>query len=110
MVAAPIKIGDSDYYMGVMLQRDARHQRLYLHNVVNVAIEKEAIASPKDNLVTTGAPGDGDHLSMTSILPNAINVKLQKQKILPASETPSPRRTETPLRPRRCGVRRRACA
>ncbi len=33
VVGAPISIGTSHYYMGVMLQRDTQHQRLYLHNV-----------------------------------------------------------------------------
>ena len=80
VVAAPIKIGESDYYMGVMLQRDARYQRLYLHNVANIAIQKEATTFSKDNLVTTGALENDNHLSMTSILQNAIDVKLQKQK------------------------------
>ena len=42
VVCAPIKIGKNDYYMGVMLQRDKRYQSLYLHNVVSVAIEREA--------------------------------------------------------------------
>ena len=81
VVCAPIKIGEADYYMGVMLQRDARYQRLYLHNVVSVAIEREATSSSKDNLVTTGALEDGNHLSITSILQKAINVKAEKQKV-----------------------------
>ena len=80
VVCAPIKIGEADYYMGVMLQRDARYQRLYLHNVVSVAIEREATSSSKDNLVTTGALEDGNHLSITSIIQKALNVKAEKQK------------------------------
>ncbi len=80
VVCAPIKIGEADYYMGVMLQRDARYQRLYLHNVVSVAIEREATSSSKDNLVTTGALENENHLSITSIIQKALNVKAEKQK------------------------------
>ena len=80
VVCAPIKIGEADYYMGVMLQRDAKHQRLYLHNVVSVAIEREATSVSKDNLVTTGALENENHLSITSIIQKALNVKTKKQK------------------------------
>lgn len=80
VVCAPIKIGEADYYMGVMLQRDSRYQRLYLHNVVSVAIEREATSSSKDNLVTTGALENENHLSITSIIQKALNVKAEKQK------------------------------
>lgn len=80
VVCAPIKIGEADYYMGVMLQRDARYQRLYLHNVVSVAIEREATSSSKDNLVTTGALENENHLSITSVIQKALNVKAEKQK------------------------------
>ncbi|MBQ8372037.1 MAG: hypothetical protein IJX38_03765 [Clostridia bacterium] len=80
VVCAPIKIGEADYYMGVMLQRDARYQRLYLHNVVSVAIEREATSSSKDNLVTTGALENENNLSITSIIQKALNVKAEKQK------------------------------
>lgn len=80
VVCAPIKIGENDYYMGVMLQRDARYQSLYLHNVVSLAIERETNTSSKDILVTTGALEEGNRLSMTSILQKAVNVKIKKQK------------------------------
>ena len=66
--------------MSVMLQRAVRYQRLYLHNVVSVVIEREATSSSKDNLVTTGALEDGNHLSITSIIQKALNVKAEKQK------------------------------
>jgi len=77
VVAAPIKIGNQNYYMGVMLQRDPSTQYLYLHNV---AIEKEMTENSRAHLVTTGADENNEHLSMTIILQNAINVKLKKQK------------------------------
>ncbi|MBQ3014351.1 MAG: hypothetical protein IJD75_04350, partial [Clostridia bacterium] len=80
VICAPIRIGNTNYYMGVMLQRDARYQRLYLHNVVNVAIEREMPSKSKDNLLTTGALEGEDHLSITSIIQKAVNVKLNKQK------------------------------
>jgi hypothetical protein len=65
--------------MGVMLQRDARYQRLYLHNVVSVEIERKAISFSKDNLVTTGALENDNHLSITSILQKAVDVKINKK-------------------------------
>lgn len=77
VVCAPIKISNENYYMGVMLQRDAQTQYLYLHNV---AIEKEMVNSPQTHLVTTGVNEENKHLSMTIILQNAINVKVEKQK------------------------------
>ncbi len=93
VVCAPIKIGEADYYMGVMLQRDARYQRLYLHNV---AIEREASSSSKDNLVTTGALENEDRLSITSIIQKAINVKVEKKINAKKAErnTGSPRMLE----------------
>ena len=80
VVCAPIEIASTEYYMGVMLQRDSRYQRLYLHNVLSIEIAKEAISSSKENLLTTGALEDENHLSMTSILKKAIAVKISKQK------------------------------
>ena len=79
VIAAPIQIAGKPYYMGVMLQRDPSTQYLYLHNV---AIEKEMDPSSRAHLVTTGADEQSSHLSMTSILQNAINVKLIGDKIL----------------------------
>ncbi|MBQ8545901.1 MAG: hypothetical protein IJ437_03045 [Clostridia bacterium] len=80
VVCAPIKIGEQDYYMGVMLQKDSQHQRLYLHNVVSMEIKREALASEKASQVTTGAQAKDD-LSMTIILQNALKVKFSDKKI-----------------------------
>ena len=80
VVCAPISIGAKQYYMGVMLQRDSRYQRLYLHNVLSIEIAKEAISSSKENLLTTGALEDENHLSMSSILKKVLNVKMSQQK------------------------------
>ena len=74
VVCAPIKIGEVPYYMGVMLQRDTKTQRLYLHNV---AIEKEASVISQADLLTTGADESNDYLFITSILQNALSVKYQ---------------------------------
>ena len=81
VVAAPIKIGQEPYYMGVMLQRDAQHQRLYLHNVASEKIERETTLSSEGNLVTTGAPENKYDLSITIILQNAIKIKLNSKKV-----------------------------
>ena len=74
VVGAPIKIGDTPYYMGVMLQRDIQTQRLYLHNV---AIAKEAPDISQDILLTTGSHEKKENLFITSILQNALIVKYQ---------------------------------
>jgi hypothetical protein len=55
VVAAPIEIGNQPYFMGVMLQRDAQNQRLYLHDV---AIEKEVLDHSQEHLDSTG-PHEG---------------------------------------------------
>ena len=77
VICAPIKIGKANYYMGVMLQRDAQTQYLYLHNV---AIEKEAQITSETHLLTTGVTESDSRLFITSILQKAINVKVEKQK------------------------------
>jgi hypothetical protein len=59
--------------MGVMLQRDAQTQYLYLHNV---AIEKETSSSSETHLLTTGVNGENERLFITSILQKAIDVKI----------------------------------
>ncbi len=77
VVAAPIKIGTNDYYMGVMLQRDPQSQKLYLHNV---AIEKEIATASINSRLTTKLVEDNDNLSITSILQNALLVKSEVEK------------------------------
>ncbi len=72
VVSAPIKIGEDDYLMGVMLQRDSQNQRLYLHNVV---IAKETSNISEADLLTTGADKKNEHLFMSNILQNVLNVK-----------------------------------
>ena len=76
---APTKIGNTPYYMGVMLQRDVKTQRLYLHNVV---IEKEALEVSQDDLLTTGSHEDNEHLFITSLLQNALAVKTEITTLL----------------------------
>ena len=79
VVAAPIKIGNEDYYMGVMLQRDYHSQRLYLHNVVSIKAEEARTTSQADSL-TNWVYEEDSTLFITSILQNAINVKLNGEK------------------------------
>ena len=79
VIVAPIKIGEVDYYMGVMLQRDTQNQRLYLHNVV--AIKEEATTLSQDDSLTNWSDESDSRLFITSILQKAINVKIQRQKI-----------------------------
>lgn len=74
VVAAPIKIGDSSYFMGVMLQRDSQNQRLYLHDVV---IEKETSDISQEHLVTTGPYAENGNLFTTNILEKIASVKVQ---------------------------------
>ena len=80
VVAAPIKIGIDDYYMGVMLQRDKVNQRLYLHNVVALNTKEETTISSQDYSLTNWSDEDDSRLFITSILQKAINVKAEKQK------------------------------
>ena len=87
VVAAPITIGETPYIMGVMLQRDDQHQRLYLHDVV---IEKEASGISQDDLVSTGS-SESENLYMTSILQKVLYVKLNRDYKLPVGEDTSPR-------------------
>ena len=77
VVAAPIRIGNNPYYMGVMLQRDSQNQRLYLHDVV---IEKEASENSQDHLVTTGPYEENGNLFTTSILRKILDVKVKTPK------------------------------
>ena len=74
VVSAPIRIGETPYLMGVMLQRDQQHQRLYLHNVV---IEKEASSSSQADSLTNWALEENDTLFITSILQKVLHVKNQ---------------------------------
>ncbi len=71
VVAAPIKIGKTKYYMGVMLQRDKESQRLYIHDVIT---EKEDYLASNGNSVTYETEGNSKNLFLTSILRNALLV------------------------------------
>ena len=77
VVAAPIEIGKSPYYMGVMLQRDAQNQRLYLHDVV---IEKEAFELSQEHLDSTGPREENENLYTSSILDKIVEVKRKKKQ------------------------------
>ena len=79
VVAAPIQIGENDYFMGIMLQRDTQSQRLYLHNVVAVKT-KETISSSQDNSLTNWSDEDNSRLFITMILQRVNDVKISKQK------------------------------
>ena len=72
VVAAPIKIGKTKYYMGVMLQRNKESQRLYIHDVIT---EKEDYLASNGNSVTYETEGSSKNLFLTSILRNALLVK-----------------------------------
>ena len=72
VVAAPIKIAEKPYYMGVMVQRDSKFQRLYLHDVV---IEEETPDFSQVDLLTTGTDEKNERLFVTTILQQALKVK-----------------------------------
>lgn len=76
VVAAPVKIGDAPYFMGVMLQRDSQNQRLYLHDVV---IEKEASGSASEHLDSTGPHAENENLYTSSILDKIVEVKRNRE-------------------------------
>ena len=71
-VAAPIKIGNEGYYMGVMLQRDNQSQRLYIHDVI---IEEEASDHSQEHLSSTGPDESQKDLFLTNILQKIKEVK-----------------------------------
>ena len=72
--AAPVEVGAEHerMYVGVMLQRDPRNQRLYLHDVVT---EKEFTTGGNGHLNTTGPNAANGELYTADILRNALNVK-----------------------------------
>lgn len=76
VVAAPIEIGNQPYFMGVMLQRDAQNQRLYLHDV---AIEKEVLDHSQEHLDSTGPHEGTENLYTSSILDRIVEVKRKMQ-------------------------------
>ena len=77
VIAAPIVIGKTDYLMGVMLQRDAQNQRLYLHNVV---LKEKTTNSQEVDLLTTGTYNENDRLFITSILQKVLSVNTSEEK------------------------------
>ncbi len=72
VVSAPITIAGKPYYMGVMIQRDSKYQRLYLHDVV---IEEETPVSSEADLLTTGADEGDERLFISNILQRVLKVK-----------------------------------
>ncbi len=72
VIGAPIEIGRTRYYMGVMLQRDPRTQRLYIHDVVT---KEEASTRIEEHLNTTGSVDTNQNLFISSILQKALGVK-----------------------------------
>lgn len=79
VVAAPITIDGKPYYMGVMVQRDSKFQRLYLHDVV---IEEETPDFSQVDLLTTGTDEKNERLFVTTILQQALKVKYENRNEL----------------------------
>ena len=77
VIGAPITIGKTDYLMGVMLQRDAQNQRLYLHNVI---LKEKTINSQEVDLLTTGTYDENDRLFITSLLQKVLSVNTSDKK------------------------------
>lgn len=71
VVAAPITIAGQEYYMGVMLQRDNKSQRLYLHDVIT---KEKASIHESEHLSSNRVADETDSLFMTSILQKAVLV------------------------------------
>ena len=76
-VAAPITIGEKNFYMGVMVQKDNQSNRMYLHDV----IAEEATSSFTTEPTARKGEGirDEGHLFITSILQKALNVNIQQK-------------------------------
>ena len=83
LVAAPITIGTTNYYMGVMVQRDHQSQRMYLHDVIT---EEKATNVVHNGVSTSEILRDTGHLFVTSILQNRIGVKRSQKKSFNISE------------------------
>lgn len=83
LVAAPITIGTTNYYMGVMVQRDHQSQRMYLHDVIT---EEKATNVVHNGVSTSEILRDTGHLFVTSILQNRIGVKRSQKKSYNISE------------------------
>ena len=81
VIAAPITISNAPFFMGVMIQRSARTNRLYLHDVV---IKKEASEYQTEHLITTGM-FESENLFVTEVLEKAVAVgyslSLQREKV-----------------------------
>lgn len=76
VVSAPVTIGEKEYYMGVMLQRDANTQTLYAHNVI---LKEKSNGASHAILVTDKDAGESATLHITSILQNAANVNSENE-------------------------------
>lgn len=76
-VAAPIRIGEKPYIMGVMLQRDDQNQRLYIHDV---EIDEEASVSTQEHLDSTGPYDSNNDLFLSTVLHEIVEVKTKIQK------------------------------
>lgn len=74
VIAAPIKMGNDSYYLGVMIQRDHATQRLYIHDVI---AEKETRMPFTTGLATNGSKDTRgtQRLYITNIIQRALNVK-----------------------------------
>lgn len=70
-LAAPNKIGKHTYFMGVMLQRDNKNQKLQIHDVI---LKQEASVFLQDYLSTKGAGKKNKNLSISNILVKALYV------------------------------------
>lgn len=75
-IAAPILIGKTKYYMGVILNKDAHSQRLYIHDVT---ISKKAFGFSQEHLSTTGPNQKHKNLFLSSILNNISVVKYKSE-------------------------------
>ncbi len=106
VVSAPIKIGKADYLMGVMLQRDAQNQRLYLHNVVS--IKKENDSNLSVSRLLTRPTENEDNLFITSILQKVLSVK-QKPKNKSENTSKPTSKSQTPAERLRAAAIRLFC-
>lgn len=90
VVAAPIMIGTEKYYMGVMLQRDNRNQRLYLHDVVT---EKQGT---RNHTQTGPYAGNSNQVSRSSSRLDISRILLNALDVKPESEVKTSRETDAP--------------
>lgn len=84
VIAAPIKIGEQDFYMGVIVKRSSV-QTFYLHEVI---LQEKSVIGSRSTIATGNAPdfNSGSNHTVNSILEKLNNVNIEKAEISESTE------------------------